>query len=124
MIAYLLVIGLLVQVVFQAAIAAGAPLGAASWGGRNPGRLPRNLRIASSVSVVIYLVAILIVLDRAGMPLIDVPHVVSQAGTWVLVVLFALGTLVNLASSSRYERFGWAPFAAVMALLSLLLALS
>jgi hypothetical protein len=124
LIAYLLVIGLLVLAVFQVAIALGAPVGRASWGGRNPGRLPQNLRVASAVSVAVYLVAVLIVLDRAAMPVIDLPEAVSRIGAWVLVALLAVGTLVNLASSSPYERFGWAPFAAVLAMLALLLALS
>ena len=122
--AYLLVCGLLVLAVFQASIALGAPVGRAAWGGRVAGRLPTNLRVASAASVAIYLAAVLIVLDRAGMPLIDLPDVVAQWGTWVLVVLLAIGTIVNLASSSPYERFGWAPMAALMALLALFVALS
>ena len=45
-------------------------------------------------------------------------------GTWALVGAAALGTLANLASSSPYERFGWAPLAALLAVLSLVVALS
>jgi hypothetical protein len=110
--------------VFQSAIALGAPVGKAAWGGRNPGVLPRNLRVASALSVAIYVAAALMVLDRAGVPIIDLPDALSYWGTWALVVLLTLGAIVNFASSSRYERFGWGPFAAVMALLTLVLALS
>jgi hypothetical protein len=80
--------------------------------------------VASAVSVVVYLVAVLVVLDRAGMPVVYLPEIVADWGTWLLVILLAVGALMNFASSSRYERFGWGPFAAVMALLALLLALS
>jgi len=38
------------------------------------------------------------------------------------VVLSALGTIVNLASSSPWERFGWAPFSAALAVLSFIVA--
>ena len=124
LIGYLVVAGLLVLGGFQAAIALGAPVGRAAWGGRNPGRLPANLRVASAVSVVVYLVFAVIVLDRIGMPVIDIPDPLAQAGTWVLVLLLTVGTVLNLASSSPYERFGWAPFAAVMALLTLVIAAS
>ncbi len=121
---YIVALGLSGLALFQAAIALGAPVGKAAWGGRNPGVLPRNLRAASAVSVGIYVLAALLVLDRAGVPLIDLPDAVSFWGTWALVVLLTLGAIVNFASSSPYERFGWGPFAAVMALLTLVIALS
>ena len=52
------------------------------------------------------------------------PDVVLDIGAWVLVVLSVLGAIVNLASSSPWERFGWAPFAAAMAVLSCIVASS
>jgi hypothetical protein len=122
--AYLVVAGFLVLAAFQAAIALGAPVGRAAWGGRHPGRLPRNLRVASALAVVVYLVASLIVLDRAGVPLIDLPDAVAVWGTWALVVLLGLGAVMNFASSSPYERFGWAPLALVMGVMTLVIALS
>ena len=72
--------------------------------------------------MVVYLFAALVVLDRAGVPLIDLPDAISYWGTWILVVLLAVGAVMNAASASRYERFGWAPFAAVMAVLTFLVA--
>lgn len=122
--AILATIGFLVLAGFQAALAAGVPWGRAAWGGKHPGRLPQNLRVASAVSVAIWVIAVLIVLDRAGIPVVDVPDAVSQIGTWVLVVLLAIGTIMNFASSSPYERFGWAPAALATALLTLVVALS
>jgi len=66
--------------VFQLSIALGAPLGRAAWGGAHV-RLPPNLRVASAVAAVIWMVAALLVLDRAGTPLIDLPDPVSNWGT-------------------------------------------
>jgi hypothetical protein len=116
--------GFIVLGAFQLGLALGMPWGATAWGGRNPGRLPQNLRIGSAVSLVVYGISALIVLDRAGIPVLDVPDAISQIGAWVVVATLVLGAFVNAASPSRYERFGWAPFAAVMALLCLVVALS
>ena len=66
--------------------------------------------------------AALVVLRRGGyrVPLISTR--VSRAGTWVLVGLLSLGVLMNLASSSDWERFLQAPIAAVLAALCLVVA--
>jgi hypothetical protein len=50
----------------QAALALGAPLGSASWGGTYEGQLPMGLRIASGVAVGVFMLAALIVLGRGG----------------------------------------------------------
>ena len=39
---------------FQIALAAGAPWGAAAWGGASPGVLPRGLRVSSAGSGLVY----------------------------------------------------------------------
>lgn len=122
--AYLAVAAFAVLFAFQVGLAAGAPWGSAAWGGRNPGVLPRQLRIASAVSALVYVAAAVIVLDRVGRPLLDMPDSLSFWGTWALVVLLAVGAVMNAASSSRYERFGWAPFAAVTGVLVLIVALA
>jgi hypothetical protein len=115
-------IGFLVIAGFQAALALGAPWGRAAWGGKSP-TLPSNLRRASAFSAVVWLIAPLFVLDRAGIPIVDLPEVVSVLGTWAAVAVSFLGAIVNFASSSPYERFGWGPFALVMGLLTLVVAL-
>jgi hypothetical protein len=109
--------------VFQAALALGAPLGRAAWGGANR-VIPPRLRRASAVAAVVWLVAAVLILARAGVLAVPLPSIVLVVGAWALVVLSALGALVNLASSSPWERFGWAPYAATLAVLSLVVALS
>jgi hypothetical protein len=42
----------------------------------------------------------------------------------VLVFVLGLGALVNFASSSEWERFGWGPFSLVLCTMSLVLARS
>lgn len=117
-------LGFLILAFFQAALAAGVPWGRAAWGGKNAGRLPQNLRVASAVSMIVWLVAALVVLDRARIPIVDLPDLVSIWGTWALVVLLPIGAIMNFASASPYERFGWGPVAAVLALLTFVVALS
>jgi hypothetical protein len=115
--------GLLLIAGFQLALALGAPLGRAAWGGSHD-RLPTRLRRSSAVAVVIWVVATAIILARADYLSLPGPSQLVPAGTWVVVVLLGLGAIVNIASSSRWERFGWGPLAAVLAALGLIVATS
>jgi len=104
-----------VIVVFQLALALGAPLGYAAWGGQHLGVLPRRLRIASgAAALVVYPLIILLVLASAG--LIDADWLPGD-GTivmWFLAGLLALGALANFASRSPRERV-WGPVALAIA---------
>lgn len=107
---------------FQAAIAAGVPLGRAAWGGTHV-RLPQRLRVASAVAVGFWIVAALVVLARAGFDASPVPFSASRWATWILVVLLPIGAVMNAASRSPWERFLWAPIALVLGVLCLALGL-
>ena len=107
--------------VFQLALAFGAPLGHFAWGGQHR-VLPTRLRIGSLVSIVIYAVIAVLALDRAGV--IDVvSDTVSTVGMWVVFAYFVLGIPLNAISRSRPERYTMTPVVAVLAILSLLVAL-
>jgi hypothetical protein len=121
--AVIAVVGLLVIALFQLALALGAPLGRAAWGGRHE-RLPTSLRRSSALAVVVWLMAALVVLARAGYVVLPGPAELATWGAWIVVGLLGLGALVNVASSSRWERFGWGPFAAILAVLTLIVATS
>ncbi len=122
-VAIMAAIGFLAIAAFQVALALGAPLGRAAWGGAYT-RLPRRLRVGSAIAVVVWLVAALIVLARGGLPVVSLPQDVVEWGNWVLVGLSGLGAIANFASSSPWERFGWGPLALILAVLCLILALS
>jgi len=106
---------------FQVALALGAPLGHAAWGGTQE-QLPSGLRIASAFAAVVFVVAALMVLSRAGYRMSPLPLSVARWGIWVLVAVLTLSALGNFASSSNWERFLLGPIALVEALLCLIVA--
>ena len=115
-------VGLVLLAAFQVALALGVPWGRAAWGGAHD-RLPGRLRVASGLAAVLWVLAALVVLGRAGLSLSPVPASVARWAIWVLVGLLGAGSVLNLASSSRWERYLWSPFALVLAVLCLLVAL-
>ena len=101
---------------FQLALAAGAPLGRAAWGGAED-RLSVGLRVGSAVSVLFYVLAAAVILRRAGLRVRPVSEGFARRGTWVLVVVLALSAVANLLSQSPWERFVLAPSGLVLAVL-------
>lgn len=108
--------------VFQLALALGAPLGAAAWGGQNPGVLPSRLRLASAlVCVVVYPLIAAVILAAEGL-IADWLPLDHSIPMWVLVAFFALGAIMNAISRSAPERI-WAPVAAILAVCCAVIAL-
>ena len=114
--------GLGAVALFQLAIAMGAPVGRASWGGTHDGVLPRNLRAASAVATIVWALAALVILGRADIGVLS--GSVTRWAAWVLVGVLVLGTVMNAASKSPWERFGWAPFTFALAVLCAVVARS
>lgn len=95
---------------FQLALVAGAPWGAAAWGGQATGVLPPSLRVASTVSVLVYVgLAAIVTTDRLR------PIVRRRLLTGASLIM-GLGTVMNLATPSPVERL-WTPVAAALAVL-------
>lgn len=116
-----------IVVAFQLALAAGAPWGAAAYGGRAAmpdGRLPIRHRIASVVAASVLVCAGWLVLAAGGVlgpgPL---PDEVLTGGVWVLVGLLALNTVGNFAARHPVERWGAGGLTAVLTVLCALVAL-
>ncbi|WP_369130061.1 hypothetical protein [Modestobacter roseus] len=107
--------------VFQAALVAGAPLGRFAWGGQHV-VLPTGFRIGSAVSIAVYGVIELVLLEAAG-ALDVVPEGFVDVALWVLTGYFALGVAMNAASRSRPERLVMTPVALTLAVVCLVLAL-
>jgi hypothetical protein len=106
---------------FQVALAGGAPLGRAAWGGAHE-RLPRNLRVASAVAAGVWVLAALIVLAGAGFEASPIPASVADWATWVVAGLLLVGAVMNFISRSRLERLIWGPVALVLAGLTVIVA--
>lgn len=99
-VAALLLLGV---VMFQAALAVGAPWGAATQGGMNEGVLPDSLRASSVITLVIYALLAAV----AGTSL--APATLRRRVLYVAAAVMVLATLLNIASPSFVERIIWAP---------------
>ena len=108
-------VGLGILCLFQLALALGAPLGRAAYGGSHPGVLPVGLRVTSAAAILVWTLAALVVLRRSGFADLPVPPAVAGWGTWVVVGLLLVGVVMNLASSSPWERYLLAPYALALA---------
>jgi hypothetical protein len=109
--------------IFQILLAAGFPLGAAAFGGANV-VLPRKLRVASAASTVLFMAALYFVLARGGLFGAVRHSTLVHIGIWVFAAIFALSTLANVASTSRWERLLMAPIALLLCACCVLLALT
>ncbi|PZU39909.1 MAG: hypothetical protein DI573_05705 [Microbacterium sp.] len=107
---------------FQLALILGAPLGEFAWGGADR-VLPPGKRIGSAVSILVYALIGWIVLARAGAVPAPVPDAALVVAAWVVTGYFVLGILMNAVSRSRKERFTMTPVVALLAVLSLIVAL-
>jgi hypothetical protein len=114
--------GLVGIALFQLALAAGAPLGPAAWGGTHLGALPTGYRIASGVAVIAWTFAALVVLRRGGLGLFAISEAVARWGTWIIIGFLLFEVLINVASSSVWERYFWGPYALILAGLCFLAA--
>ena len=112
-----------IVVVFQFALALGAPWGRFAMGGAFPGRFPTGMRFAAAAQGLLLLASVGVVLSRAGVAL---PRweAASSWLIWVVVAFSALSTLLNLITPSPAERRLWAPVAIVMFVASLTVALN
>ncbi len=94
-------------IIFQACLAAGLPWGAASMGGKYPGKYPPKMRKIALLNILILLAMASIVLIRAGIILPAFLPFASIA-IWVLAAYFVAGTIMNIITPSKIERI-WAP---------------
>src|SRR5690554_1190514 len=111
-----------IVILFQACLAAGLPWGAASMGGKFPGKYPPKMRIVAIVNIIILLIFGCIVLSRAGLYFPEI-YTFSRTAIWAVVVFMGLGTIMNSITPSRIERI-WAPVAGIQLIASIIIALS
>lgn len=106
-----ILLGLLaVQVVFQAKLALGAPLGHIAYGGRHKGRLPKKYRTVSAIAVVVYSFFMNVVVMAFVANQDTYSNSFVDSVLWVMIAFFGLGTIANAISPSKLERW-WALYA-------------
>ena len=107
--------------VFQGLLVAGAPLGRFAWGGQHV-VLPTNLRIGSVISIGLYALFAVLILQAAGSVAV-LPERLVDVAIWVLAGFFATGIVMNAVSRSRPERLVMTPVVLLLAAICLVLAL-
>jgi len=108
--------------IFQLALIAGAPLGHFAWGGADR-ILPPGKRRGSVLAIVIYAVIAWVMLMKADALPAVLPMGVVTVAAWVFTVYFASGIVLNAISRRREERFAMTPVAALLTVLSFMIAL-
>ena len=110
-------------VVFQIALAAGAPWGAYAMGGAFPGQFPPALRIAAMIQAVLLIGMAAVILARAGLILPGWSRATRWLA-WVVVTFAAVSLVLNLITPSAGERAIWAPTALLLLISSATVAFS
>jgi len=118
---YLFTILTVIVILFQLCLAAGMPWGAASMGGKYPGKYPPKMRLVAGINALVLSAMMVLVWSRAGRLFPELQSIAS-VGIWVMVVFFGLGTVMNTITPSKIERI-WAPVAFGQFISSLLLAM-
>ena len=112
-----------VAVIFQWAIALGAPWGHLTMGGKFSGQLPLAMRIAALVQSIILIVLALIVLVRTNI-LFESFYAISEKAIWGVAIFNTIGSVLNIITPSKWERILWAPIIITLTLCSYYIALS
>ena len=110
-------------ILFQVALAFGAPWGEFTLGGKWRGRLPPRVRVIPIISAILISVFVAIVLARVGMAFTEF-SVASRRWIWLVVAYCLLGMVANATTPSRLERRLWFPIVSLMFVLSLTIALN
>ncbi len=113
----------LIVVLFQFALAAGAPWGHLAMGGRFPGVFPLHMRVAAVIQALILSGLALIVLSNAGIILADF-YDLSNTLIWVVVVINIVSLVMNTITPSKQERAIWMPVTLILAICSSIVALN
>jgi hypothetical protein len=109
-------------VVFQLALALGAPWGEYAMGGRFPGTFPRAMRVSAVGQAVLLAALAVYMLSEAGLVLPSLARTLPWL-IWAVVAFSAVSLLLNAITPSAGERRIWVPVAIVMLVTSLIVAL-
>lgn len=107
--------------VFQLALAAGAPLGKFAWGGQHK-KLPTKLRLGSLLAIVIYIGISVCLLSKSGLYQIIPQGIFLNIIIWVIFAYLIFGSLMNVLSKSKSERYFMTPITLILAYCSFIIA--
>lgn len=82
--------------------------------------MPAKLRVASAVSILLYVIFAVVILAWAGVIATNASRARLYTGMWILTVYFVAGVLLNLATRSKKERKVMVPVTATLAILYLI----
>jgi hypothetical protein len=119
--AYVFAILSLVIILFQFGLTIGMPWGAASMGGKFPGKYPPRMRVVSLVNIFITSFIAAIVLIKVEIILLQFKSFANVA-IYFVVVFSLVATILNTITPSKIERKIWAPVAAILLLTSSVVA--
>ena len=108
-------------ILFQLALAAGAPWGDYAMGGAFPGQFPPTMRVAAVIQAALIVGMVTVVLARAGISFTGWVRRTRWL-IWVVVGYGVIGLILNLITPSTGERALWAPVALVMLVSSVIVA--
>lgn len=111
-----------IVVIFQLGLAIGLPWGAASMGGKYPGKYPPKMRIVALVNMLVLSFLTLIVLANSSLLMPEL-FSFSRYAVWFVVLFSFIGILLNSITPSKIERI-WVPFTIVQFITSLMVALN
>ncbi len=108
---------------FQLALVLGAPMGEYAFGGTHKGKLPTGFRIASLVSIGVYLGIAGHVAAQLGLVQKLLPAGLNAVANWAIVGLMLVSLVMNGISRSKKERDLWVPVALLLVASSFIVAL-
>jgi hypothetical protein len=110
-------------ILFQLALALGAPWGEYAMGGKYPGRFPSAMRVSAVGQAALLAAFVVFVLSEAELVLPSMAETLPWL-IWLVVAFSGLSLVLNAITPSAGERRIWVPVALAMLLSSLVVALS
>lgn len=111
-----------IVIIFQICLAIGLPWGAASMGGKFPGKYPPKMRFVAVLNSFILFFITIIVISRTGY-LFSTIFPFSKLMIWFIVLFFCIATIMNSITPSKIERI-WIPVLVFQAITCIIIALN
>ena len=86
--------------------------------------LPNKLRIASILSIFIYLVIIVCLLSKSGLYQIIPKGMLLDVLVWLILAYFMLGIFLNAISPSNSEKYAMTPISIILSSCVLIIAIA